>query len=73
MSIDCGEPPFISNGMRIFNTTVFGSSVSYVCDEGFQIDSDSLVICGDTGDWQGQVPSCQGQCITHRARYLLLI
>ena len=61
IAIDCGEPPDIPNGTRIFSSTTVNSTAIYECNYGFEIsDGSEMIICDISGNWN-DVPSCQSK------------
>ncbi|XP_060556133.1 sushi, von Willebrand factor type A, EGF and pentraxin domain-containing protein 1-like [Ruditapes philippinarum] len=61
---DCGSPFNVTNGKLHYNSTTFGSTVSLVCDSGY--DGNGTISCLDTGSWETppicsfKVPECPG-------------
>ena len=37
---------------------VFGDTVTYTCDRGFQLSGDSMRTCQSDGIWTGSAPTC---------------
>ena len=58
---DCGEPESPENGMISFVRTVEGSVANYTCDEGYTLDGVTQRVCGEDGQWTGDVPLCQSK------------
>jgi hypothetical protein len=52
---DCGSPLNVTNGNLQYIATTFGSTVSLVCDRGY--DGNGTISCLDTGSWE-TLPSC---------------
>ena len=68
--VDCNEPPSPSNASPASTeiSTTFGSTVTYVCDNGYQPVGDATIECEASGSWSGQGPNCQGKymyTVTH--------
>lgn len=63
IAIDCGHPGDIENGHAIFTTTTFGSTATYSCDEGYQLQPypEYSRICLQGGNWIGELPVCVGE------------
>ena len=61
--IDCGHPSSITLGSVIFNTTIFGSIATYVCEEGYVLvpfdDTSRMRMCQADGNWFGPDPTCE--------------
>ena len=60
--IDCGLPFPISHGKWLLstNTTYYGSTVEYVCDQNFKINGPGRRICLENGTWSSLPPICDG-------------
>ncbi|XP_023241342.1 apolipoprotein R-like [Centruroides sculpturatus] len=60
MAIICRPPPSILRGHLNLTSqsTAYGSQVVYECDVGYKLVGDSILICGDSGDWEGKIPTC---------------
>ena len=57
--VDCGLLPHPSNGKRKGLTTIYNSTVQFVCDVGYNLTSGSSVrTCRADGTWSGQPPHC---------------
>ncbi|XP_023239860.1 uncharacterized protein LOC111638392 isoform X1 [Centruroides sculpturatus] len=58
--IICRPPPSILRGHLNLTSqsTAYGSQVVYECDVGYKLVGDSILICGDSGDWEGKIPTC---------------
>ncbi|XP_064387701.1 sushi, von Willebrand factor type A, EGF and pentraxin domain-containing protein 1-like isoform X3 [Halichondria panicea] len=54
----CGSPPPISNGSPGMPTsTVAGGTVTYICNNGYQLSGSATVTCQASGSWTAR-PSC---------------
>ncbi|XP_064388223.1 sushi, von Willebrand factor type A, EGF and pentraxin domain-containing protein 1-like, partial [Halichondria panicea] len=54
----CGSPPSISNGSPgIPTSTVAGGTVTYTCNNGYQLSGSPTVTCQANGSWTAR-PSC---------------
>ncbi|XP_058886297.1 sushi, von Willebrand factor type A, EGF and pentraxin domain-containing protein 1 isoform X1 [Acipenser ruthenus] len=56
--ISCGPPPLLENGFYLAEDFYAGSTVTYQCNNGFYLLGDSKVFCIDSGNWNGNSPSC---------------
>ncbi|XP_054154343.1 CUB and sushi domain-containing protein 1-like [Oppia nitens] len=58
--IDCGLPFPISHGKWLLNsnTTYYGSTVEYVCDQNFKLNGPGRRICLENGTWSSIPPLC---------------
>ncbi|XP_076590722.1 mannan-binding lectin serine protease 1 isoform X3 [Chaetodon auriga] len=69
--VDCGSPKVVAMADVVFgshdNSTLFGSTVHYVCRDGASNGSNSSYRCGPSGDWISsesgtRLPSCLPAC-----------
>lgn len=51
-------PP--ENGKRTGNEFGIGSTVTFSCDEGYELDGESKLTCRSDGQWSAMVPLCKG-------------
>lgn len=60
--INCGDPGVPANGMRYGDDYVVGQNVTYMCQPGYTMESDSSSIrtCTSNGTWSGSIPTCRG-------------
>jgi hypothetical protein len=60
--IDCGLPFPISHGKWLLssNTTYYGSTVEYECDQNYKINGPGRRICLENGTWSSLPPICDG-------------
>ncbi|XP_078251223.1 sushi, von Willebrand factor type A, EGF and pentraxin domain-containing protein 1 isoform X2 [Rhinoraja longicauda] len=56
--INCGLPPALDNGSFTAEDHLFGSAVSYLCNNGYYLLGDYKLFCTDDGNWSGVVPVC---------------
>uniref|UniRef100_A0A4W3I336 Sushi, von Willebrand factor type A, EGF and pentraxin domain containing 1 n=1 Tax=Callorhinchus milii TaxID=7868 RepID=A0A4W3I336_CALMI len=56
--INCGSPPALSNGSFATEDNLFGSAVSYQCNNGYYLLGDYKLYCSDDGTWAGVMPVC---------------
>ena len=59
--ISCGDPGIPANGTRIGSTFTFDSTVNYTCDDGFKLIGDIRRNCLSSGNWSGDLPTCQSK------------
>ena len=58
--VDCGPPPPITNGSPgTPDMTTFEGTVTYSCNDGYQLSGSSPVTCMANGDWNTR-PTCTG-------------
>ena len=41
---------------------LYGDSIKFVCDPGFNLVGESEAKCNNTGNWSVEVPQCQRKC-----------
>ena len=63
IAIDCGDPDEPDdNGDVSFDSTTFGSTATYSCDDGFLLDDSQggseVVTCLASGVWSDTAPAC---------------
>ncbi|XP_076319115.1 P-selectin-like isoform X1 [Tachypleus tridentatus] len=58
--VDCRFPLPVAHGHWLLpnNSTFYGMSVEYECDENYEVDGPSRRLCLDNGTWSGQDPQC---------------
>ncbi|KAL4232596.1 hypothetical protein ACF0H5_007286 [Mactra antiquata] len=57
--LDCGPVANISNGDISYSTgTIYGSTVTYSCVDGYEVSGVGTRVCQATGDWSDNQPSC---------------
>ncbi|XP_067886734.1 sushi, von Willebrand factor type A, EGF and pentraxin domain-containing protein 1 isoform X1 [Heterodontus francisci] len=56
--INCGSPPALDNGSLAAEDYLFGSAVSYLCNNGYYLLGDYKLFCASDGNWAGVVPVC---------------
>lgn len=59
-AVDCGQPPYVSNAISIYNSTLFGNRVKYSCisDRFKLIEPSTHVVCMPNGRWHDSLPKC---------------
>ena len=60
--LNCGSVTSPQHGYMIGNGTLYGDSIQFVCDAGFDIVGATEAKCLDTGKWSVEVPQCQRKC-----------
>ena len=72
----CPTLPDIQNGVKFYvsgkektevmNTGIDcsvvspGNSCHYECEQGYRLTGSPVMVCNNSGMWEGSVPSCQG-------------
>ncbi|XP_048086105.1 CUB and sushi domain-containing protein 1 [Alosa alosa] len=57
-AIVCGPPPSIPNGQVMGSDFQWGASVSYSCNQGYQLSLPTVLTCQGGGNWSGEKPQC---------------
>lgn len=57
-AIVCGLPPVIPNGQVVGADFTWGSSISYSCNQGYQLSLPTVLTCQGNGNWSGEKPQC---------------
>lgn len=59
---DCTTPDAIVNAGVDYEDTLFDSTATYTCDEGWEYDgTDDTIRCQDDGSWEGTTFACTGE------------
>ena len=56
--VDCGFPPSPSNGSFTGKETTFQSSLTFQCDEGFDLEGTETRMCTSDKNWSGKDVIC---------------
>ncbi|XP_013227682.3 sushi domain-containing protein 2 [Columba livia] len=56
--ISCGWLGHPVNGRKNGTAYLLGSTISFICDEGYELSGSKERICQVTGAWSGDTPSC---------------
>jgi len=59
--VDCGSPQAIINANPVFSTTLYGDTVRYECNLGYELVGNDILTCGSDQSWAGVTPACQGR------------
>ena len=55
----CNEPTPPENGNMEGNEFWEGKSVTYKCNEGYELQGPTARVCNEMGEWAGEEPSCK--------------
>lgn len=56
--ISCGWLDHPTNGRKNGTTYLLGSTISFICNQGYELTGSKERICQVTGAWSGDTPSC---------------
>ncbi|NXO38057.1 SVEP1 protein, partial [Locustella ochotensis] len=56
--VQCSAPPYIPFGDPLASSLHFGSTVKYVCVDGFLLKGESTIRCQADGSWSLPLPEC---------------
>jgi len=59
-AVDCGQLTAPVNGTRFGTKTFFPNSMTFSCDEGFDLIGSSRRTCQSNGTWSGSSTTCKG-------------
>ena len=60
IAIPCEDPPTVADAEMFGGGFVFGAHVHYTCREGFKMQGQDSLKCGEKGKWIGETPVCKG-------------
>ena len=58
--VDCGSLSDPANGLVNVSTTVFNSTATYSCNDGYNLVGDTTRTCLPSGLWSDSSPQCTG-------------
>uniref|UniRef100_A0A8V5H5F0 Uncharacterized protein n=1 Tax=Melopsittacus undulatus TaxID=13146 RepID=A0A8V5H5F0_MELUD len=56
--VQCSAPPYIPFGDPLTSSLHFGSTVKYICVDGFLLKGESTIRCQADGSWSLPLPEC---------------
>ncbi|KAK3090766.1 hypothetical protein FSP39_014476 [Pinctada imbricata] len=56
--VNCGFPGSVPHAYVIGDSYIFGSVVTYLCEEGYDLIGDDNIVCLETARWSGAPPVC---------------
>lgn len=71
IAISCEDPPTVTDADIFGGGFVFGAHVHYTCREGYQMQGQDGLTCGEKGKWIGETPVCKGMFHFMYLSYLL--
>ncbi|XP_056156472.1 LOW QUALITY PROTEIN: sushi, von Willebrand factor type A, EGF and pentraxin domain-containing protein 1 [Lampris incognitus] len=57
--VECPQPVEVSNGIVDVQGLTYLSTALYSCKSGYALVGNATVLCGESGLWVGEVPSCR--------------
>ncbi|KAL9989300.1 hypothetical protein ACROYT_G003834 [Oculina patagonica] len=57
--VSCEDPPIVADAEMFGGGFVFGAHVHYTCREGFKMQGQDSLTCGEKGKWIGETPVCK--------------
>ncbi|XP_067650835.1 uncharacterized protein [Haliotis asinina] len=61
--VDCGTPPTLDHAEVDVNSTLFGNTANYTCQDGYShLSGSTQVTCLDTGKWDVAELKCEVNC-----------
>lgn len=58
----CGSPEKSENTTIVGSKRTIGSTIDYVCPDGYMLVGSKSRMCGSSGFWSGDVPTCKCEC-----------
>lgn len=58
----CGSPEKSENTMIVGSKRTIGSTIDYVCPDGYMLIGSKSRMCEPSGFWSGDVPTCKCEC-----------
>ena len=57
-SVECDDPGEPLNGHSMGNDFVYGSTVTFSCDAGYELQGNTTALCQVDGQWNITTPTC---------------
>lgn len=71
--IECVLPPGAhKNGKRSGSGISIGSTFTYSCNEGYNLQGNATITCMANRQWSGMAPSCSGKLLCSQMSYQLI-
>ncbi|KAM6947736.1 complement decay-accelerating factor isoform 2-T2 [Lycodopsis pacificus] len=61
--VTCKKPSEVTNGRSSWvseDDPKYGESIQYVCDKGYALVGNDIIVCSETRDYDSRPPTCQG-------------
>ena len=56
--VECGDPGIPVNGYTMGNDFTYGSTVTFSCDIGYELQGNKTALCQADGQWNATIPTC---------------
>ena len=56
--VECGDPGIPVNGHSTGNNFTYGSTVTFTCDIGYELQGNKTALCQADGQWSSNIPLC---------------
>lgn len=57
--VACAAPPRVDNSLPMSDIVSFaGTSITYACQAGYDLQGEATIACGNDGEWEGVAPTC---------------
>ena len=56
--VNCGSPAYVTHAYVIGDSYIFGSVVTYLCEEGYELDGNENIVCREDAQWSNDPPVC---------------
>ena len=56
--VNCGDPGIPDNGTRIGDNFYYNSTVTYSCNNGYNLTGTAALTCLSSGTWSALIPTC---------------
>ena len=60
--LDCGSLTQPQNGTKKEEGTLYGDSIQFECDAGYNLRGNKTAKCLATGQWSTKEPTCHRKC-----------
>ena len=56
--VECDDPGEPVNGYKMGNNFTYGSTVTFSCDAGYELQGNKTALCQANGQWSSNIPLC---------------